>query len=253
MKITPEIIREAIKNEEFIVYYQPKVSLRRYNLAGAEALCRWIHQGKLMQPDSFIPQLERMKEIEEFDFYLLEHICKDIRRWLDEKLKVVKTSVNLSRCHKMDDALLKRLVGIIDKYRVPHQYIEFELLESTTEVDYDDLKKLLIGLTLEGITTSVDDFGIGYSSMNLIKSLPFNVIKIDKSFVPKADSDYRQYTIFKHLISMARDMGLDCIVEGVETVEQIRLLKENKCFIAQGFFFDKPLPPAEFRRRLLEL
>ena len=251
MNVTPQMIIDAMKNEEFIVYYQPKVSLLRYNLAGAEALCRWIHDGKLIQPDLFIPQLEKMEEIAEFDFYLLEHICRDIRKWLDEKLNVVKTSVNLSRCHKMDENLLKRLVETIDKYRIPHQYIEFELLESTMEVNYNELKSLLTGLTLEGITTSVDDFGIGYSSMNLIRTLPWNVIKIDKSFVPKSDSDYRQHTIFRHLISMARDLGLDCIVEGVETVEQVRLLKENKCYLAQGFLFDKPLPPAEFRRRLL--
>ncbi|MCR5217119.1 EAL domain-containing protein [Treponema sp.] len=253
MNISPEMIKEAMNNEEFIVYYQPKVSLHRYNLAGAEALCRWMHNGKLIGPDLFIPQLEKMNEIGEFDFYLLEHICKDIRRWLDDKLNVVKTSVNLSRCHKMDESLLKRLISTIDKYRIPHQYIEFELLESTTEVNYEELKKLLIGLSMEGITTSVDDFGIGYSSMNLIRALPWNVIKIDKSFVPKSDSDYRQHTIFRHLISMARDLGLDCIVEGVETIEQVRLLKENKCYLAQGFFFDKPLPPAEFRRRLTEI
>ena len=248
------IFPESIEKEEFKVYYQPKILLKDYKLAGAEALCRWYHDGRLITPGEFIPVLEQTKAICLLDFYMLEHVCQDIRRWLDEGRRVVKVSVNLSRRHMGDVFLLENILAIIDKYHVPHEYIEIELTETTTDVDFSELKNIVYGLHQQGISTSVDDFGMGYSSLNLIRELPWSVLKIDKSFLPEEKDDSPQkYIMLKHLISLSQDMGLECIVEDVETVEHVKLLKENNCYLAQGFYFDRPLPVCEFEKRLLDM
>ncbi len=243
----------AIENEEFKVFYQPKTQLNNYQLAGAEALCRWFRNGKVISPGEFIPVLEGSKAICTLDFYMLDHVCRDIRRWLDEGREAVKVSVNLSRLHLGDEDLLESILRIIDKYKVPHHFIEIELTETTTDVDYKELKKIVYGLREQDISTSVDDFGVGYSSLNLIREMPWNVLKIDKSFLPtqeEEDNDPSKVKMLRHIITMSQDLGLECIVEGVETAEQVKLLKDCKCYLAQGFYFDRPLPVKEFEQKL---
>lgn len=243
----------AIENEEFKVFYQPKTQLNNYQLAGAEALCRWFRNGKVISPGEFIPVLEGSKAICTLDFYMLDHVCRDIRRWLDEGREAVKVSVNLSRLHLGDEDLLESILRIIDKYKVPHHFIEIELTETTTDVDYKELKMIVYGLREQDISTSVDDFGVGYSSLNLIRELPWNVLKIDKSFLPtqeEEDKDPSKVKMLRHIITMSQDLGLECIVEGVETAEQVKLLKDCKCYLAQGFYFDRPLPVKEFEQKL---
>lgn len=245
--------RNALETEEFLVYYQPKVNLKTYTLAGAEALCRWRHNVDLIPPFHFIPILEESHAICELDFYMLEHVCMDLRKWLDEGKNVVRVSVNFSRQHMGDVDLAERILQIIDSYRIPHQYLEIELTETTTDVAFTDLRKLVDKLQSQGIRTSVDDFGVGYSSLNLIRELPWDVLKIDKSFLPDTiDPTNEKYVMFKYLVAMAQNLGLECIVEGVETVNHIRVLKENQCYMAQGFYFDKPLPKDEFERRFTQ-
>ena len=243
----------AIENEEFKVFYQPKTQLNNYQLAGAEALCRWFRNGKVISPGEFIPVLEGSKAICTLDFYMLDHVCRDIRRWLDEGREAVKVSVNLSRLHLGEEDLLESILRIIDKYKVPHHFIEIELTETTTDVDYKELKKIVYGLREQDISTSVDDFGVGYSSLNLIREMPWNVLKIDKSFLPtqeEEDKDPSKVKMLRHIITMSQDLGLECIVEGVETAEQVKLLKDCKCYLAQGFYFDRPLPVKEFEQKL---
>lgn len=252
-KMIEATLPEAIEREEFHVYYQPKILLKDYRLIGAEALCRWFQNGKIVAPGEFVPILEQSKLICLLDFYMLEHVCRDIRRWLDEGKKVVTVSVNLSRIHMGDMDLLENILAIIDKYQVPHQYIEIELTETGTDVDFKNLKTLVSGLRGVGISTSVDDFGTGYSSINLIRELPWSVLKIDKSFLPGKEEDDQKLIMIKHLIALAQDMNIECIVEGVETVEQVKLLKESNCYLAQGYYFDKPLPVQEFEEKLLEI
>lgn len=243
----------AIENEEFKVFYQPKTQLNNYQLAGAEALCRWFRNGKVISPGEFIPVLEGSKAICTLDFYMLDHVCRDIRRWLDEGREAVKVSVNLSRLHLGDEDLLESILRIIDKYKVPHHFIEIELTETTTDVDYEELKKIVYGLREQDISTSVDDFGVGYSSLNLIREMPWNVLKIDKIFLPtqeEENNDPSKVKMLRHIITMSQDLGLECIVEGVETAEQVKLLKDCKCYLAQGFYFDRPLPVKEFEQKL---
>ncbi|WP_294753717.1 bifunctional diguanylate cyclase/phosphodiesterase [uncultured Ruminococcus sp.] len=247
-----QLFPQALKNEEFKVFYQPKIDIETGELAGAEALCRWFRDGRIVPPMEFIPILEQNTDICQLDFYMLDHVCKDIRRWLDEGRKAVRVSVNLSRKHMMDVDLLEHIINIVDSNNVPHEYIEIELTETTTDVEFRDLKRVVSSLQQKGIYTSVDDFGMGYSSLNLIREIPWNVLKVDRSFLPvDADEDDSTRSImFKYVVAMAKDLGLECVAEGVETDHQVKVLRDNHCIFAQGFLFDKPLPLDEFEKRM---
>ena len=243
---------EALKNEEFHVFYQPKVNILTGEICGAEALCRWFHDGRIVPPMEFIPVLEETSEICKLDFYMLDKVCIHIRQWLDAGKNVVRISVNLSRRHMTNPELLQTIIDIIDSHHVPHQFIEIELTETTTDVEFKDLRRVVDGLHQQNIYTSVDDFGMGYSSLNLIRVVPWNVLKVDRIFLP-LDGEAKDSTrsvMFKHVMAMAKEIGLECIVEGVETPVQLELLRQNDCELAQGYLFDKPLPLEEFEKRL---
>ena len=252
MKKVQNEYRAALEKEEFKVYYQPKVDIENNLIIGAEALCRWVQDNRIIPPDDFIPVLEMNTDICDLDFYMLEHVCQDIRRWLDEGRYVVRISVNFSRKHLVSVDFLDHIINIVDKYEVPHEYIEVELTETTTDVLFGDLKRVVCGLQEQGIWTAVDDFGVGYSSLNLIRDIPWNVLKIDKSIVPKnvEENESISNKMFKHVISLAHDIGLECVIEGVETLDQLEVLRENGCNIAQGYFFDRPLKLTDFESRL---
>ena len=183
---------------------------------------------------------------------MLDCVCSDIRRWLDEGSKVVRISVNFSRKHMMDVDLLEHIISILDRHNVPHEFIEIELTETTTDVEFRDLKRVVSNLQQENICTSIDDFGMGYSSLNLLREIPWNVLKVDRSFLPVDgdNSTSSRAVMFKCVVDMAKELGLECIAEGVETLNQVKLLRENNCMLAQGFLFDKPLPLADFEERL---
>lgn len=253
-KWVESVFEDALQKEEFLVYYQPKVMLKNYRLNGAEALCRWVHDGEVILPYRFIPVLEQSHLICDLDFYVLEHVCRDMSRWQKEGKELVKVSVNLSRVHLGDMDLLEQVLEIVDRYEVPHEYIEIELTETTIDVDFRELKEIVIGLRTQGFSVAVDDFGVGYSSLNLIREMPWKVLKIDKSFLPEGneelEEDEQKRVMLKHIIGMAQNLGLECIAEGVETAEQVTILKENNCYHAQGYLFDKPLPVEQFENRL---
>ena len=200
----------------------------------------------------FIPILEMNTDICRLDYYMLEMVCKDIRRRLDEGKKVVRVSVNFSRKHLLDVDLLENIVRVIEKNKVPYEYIEIELTETNTEVDFKKLQRLVNGLQEVGISAAVDDFGVGYSSLNLVRELPWNVLKIDRSLLPGMENERKKLSniVFGHIVSLANAMGIECITEGVETAEQVGLLKEYGCPYAQGFYYDKPLPIDEYEKKL---
>ena len=244
----------ALRDREFRVYYQPKVDVETGELVGAEALCRWFRGDTMIPPSEFIPFLEQTQDICELDFYMLHSVCADIRRWLDENRKPVRVSVNLSRKHLSDMDLLEHIMKTIDAHQIPHQYIEIELTETTTDVEFRDLKRVVTGLQQCGVFTSVDDFGMGYSSLNLIREIPWNVLKIDRCFLPADNDSDTSVTsmMYRHVVAMALDLGLECITEGVETTKQIEILRRNHCRIAQGFYFDKPMPVEQFEKLLAD-
>lgn len=250
-----EIVKDANRgfiNEEFIVYYQPKMNSKNNRLIGAEALCRWMREGQMVSPDRFIPVLEQSNDICKLDFYMLEHVCRDLRRWIDTGFEVVRISVNFSRVNLTNADFTKKVIEIIDRYKVPHEYIAVELTETAIDVSFETLAKVVNSLNEAGVCTSVDDFGIGYSSLNIIRDLPWKVLKLDRSFLPLPDDkEYEQKKIMlSHMISMVQALGLQCIAEGAEVKEQIDLLAECGCYFIQGYYYDKPLPKEEFEKRL---
>lgn len=242
----------GLKNREFLVFYQPKISLKDNSIAGAEALSRWYRNGTLMMPAEYISDLEQTMDICKLDFYVLDQVCRDLRRWLNEGRQPVRVSVNFSRRHLINLSLTENILEVVDRYQVPHELIEIELTETVTDVEFRDLKRVAGALQEAGVYTSVDDFGIGYSSLNLIREIPWNILKVDKNFLPvnEGADEERQNIMFRHVVSMAKEIGLICVAEGVETIGQVNILRKCGCDIAQGFYYDKPLPVKDFEERL---
>ena len=243
----------ALDNGEFVVYYQPKVDAVTKEICGAEALIRWMRNGKLIYPNSFIPQLENEGSICRLDYFVLESVCKFLRNRKEQRLNLINISVNFSRRHMEEDDLVQNIVKTIDRYGVDHQYIEIELTESGDFQNYEIMSGIVNGLRDNGIRTSVDDFGTGFSSLNMIKNIDLNIIKIDKSFIP-LENDYtdkdRDKIMFGNIINMVKQLGKKTVAEGVETASQYEYLKSVGCDMIQGYLFDKPLTENDFKERL---
>ena len=243
----------ALDNGEFVVYYQPKVDAFTKEICGAEALIRWMRNGKLIYPNSFIPQLENEGSICRLDYFVLESVCKFLRNRKEQGLNLINISVNFSRRHMEEDDLVQNIVKTIDRYGVDHQYIEIELTESGDFQNYEIMSGIVNGLRDNGIRTSVDDFGTGFSSLNMIKNIDLNIIKIDKSFIP-LENDYtdkdRDKIMFGNIINMVKQLGKKTVAEGVETASQYEYLKSVGCDMIQGYLFDKPVTENDFKERL---
>ena len=198
--------------------------------------------------DLFIRQCDlRCKEIG-LVFHL---VCSHIRKWLDEGRKAIRVSVDFSRNNLIDTELPEKIISVIDRYEVPHELVEIEFTETTMDVMFSDLKRVVCGLQEAGVWTAVDDFGVGYSSLNLIRDIPWDVLKVDKSLIPEeGDEESIANKMFRHVIALSQDLGLKCVIEGVEKKEQLDIMKKNDCRIAQGYFFDMPLPIRVFEERL---
>ena len=242
--------KDAIIKKEFVAYYQPKVNLENNMLIGAEALCRWNRGKKLVTPDQFIPVLEKSNRICSLDFYMLETVCKDLASWMDKGKTPVRVSTNFSRKHLGNPNFVADVINIVDEYKIPRSLIVIELTETTTESDLIRLTECVQEFRKAGFDVSVDDFGVGYSSMSMIKDVPFSEIKIDRSFISSDSISDRDMIMMKHIITLADDLGMTTIAEGVETKEQIELLKKYGCYRAQGYIFDKPLIKDDFEKVL---
>ncbi|MBQ5414374.1 MAG: GGDEF domain-containing protein [Schwartzia sp.] len=241
----------ALKNEEFVVYYQPKVKLDDRSLCGAEALVRWQRNGIVVPPEQFVPVLERDGSIHTLDFYVFERICRDQADWRSRGLEPVKISANFSRQHLMDHDCASHILRIMEKYDIPAGLVEIELTEPSGMEDFSRMRDFVGELTKNGIAVSIDDFGTGYSSLNILKNLRVNGIKLDCSFVKTIEQPRpSDHIVLKNVISLINDLGMDVIAEGVETEKQAEFLVENGCGMAQGHLFDKPLPHDLFEERL---
>lgn len=245
----------ALRNNEFEVYYQPKVTSDTREICGAEALVRWKRNGSIVPPSEFIPILEKEGSICTLDFYVLEHVCQLLSRWKKEGRHLTKISINFSRRHLLNKHFVRQFLRILDSYDVPHEYIEAELTESDNFKDYETMSDMLKQLKEHNISTSIDDFGTGYSSLTMLKNTNLDVIKIDKSFIPTEDKinkadEGKDVIMLNNIIQIAQDFGMEIIAEGVENEEQLSYLKSLNCNIVQGFLFDRPLREDEFERKL---
>lgn len=243
--------REALQNGEFQVYYQPKVNIDTKRLCGAEALIRWIKDGRMISPGQFVPILEREGRIIELDFFVFEQVCKDIRKWVDEGISPVRISSNFSKLHLKNPNLSEDVLAIIERYHIDTDFVEIELTESSGYSDFNSLEKFVRDMESAGIYTSIDDFGTGYSSLSMLKDIDVDVVKIDKSFFDSLeDGGKNSANLVENVIRMIKDLDRTVICEGVETEKQVEFLRNTDCNIVQGYLFDKPLPREEFEKRL---
>ena len=243
---------DALKNDEFKAWYQPKYDLKTRKVIGAEALVRWISPTMgFMSPGDFIPLFEQNGFVIQVDYYVLEKTCRLQRERLDAGKAVVPISVNQSRLHMTEDGYLEKMRAIIDKYKLPPNLIELEITE-TMFGDFDkkaarqNAERIVTALKEMGFIISVDDFGAGYSSFSLLSILPMDVIKIDRSVLTGADSSPKMKNILGKVIELGHSLGMRVICEGIETVEEENLLLSLGCRYGQGFLNAKPMPVNDF-------
>lgn len=244
-------MQKALLNNEFMMFLQPKHSISTGKIIGAEALARWNHPTRgMVSPADFIPVFEQNGFIIKLDTFIWEEACKRIRKWINNGISPVPVSVNISREYVNSFDVTSMLLKLISKYDVPISLLELEITESTDNIGVEEIVRKLKD---SGFKMLMDDFGSGYSSLNMLKSTPFDVLKIDKSFLDEFMDTSRGRKIIEHTISMSQDIGLDIIAEGVETLEQAEFLSKCGCDAAQGFFYSKPIPADDFDQRLLEI
>lgn len=244
-------IPNAIDNEEFIVYYQPKVDIsekNEYKVTGAEALVRWMKDGEMIAPGDFIPVLEKSGLVSLVDFYVLERVCMDINGWLARGIEPVKISSNFSRRHLQDSDFADKIEEILNKYQVNPKYIEVEITESYDDEDMQALLRFEKRMHELGISLAVDDFGSGFSSLKMIKNIVADTIKLDKSIIDGIGEENADDIIVSHIIQMVNCLGKGVIAEGVETEKQAQFLRKNGCNSIQGFLFSKPCAKEDFEK-----
>ncbi len=241
----------ALQKREFVVYYQPKIDLSDNSLCGCEALVRWYRDGKLVPPLDFIPILEQDSSICSLDFYVLETVCMDIRNWLNAGITPVRTSVNFSKIHLHNKNLSQDVLDILQKYQLDGKYIEIEITETSGYEDFTTLSDFVNEMKKHGIKISLDDFGIGYSSLTLLKDLNVDIIKLDKSFLQNVSApDPSNDVVIHAIVNMVHALNMQVIAEGVETSVQASYLRNINCHLAQGFLFDMPLTKTDFEKCL---
>lgn len=244
-----ESFEKAIEDNEFEVYFQPKINLDNEKTAGAEALVRWKHKEYgMISPGEFISLFEVNGKICRLDLYVFEIVCKKLNEWKERELPPIKVSVNLSRVHLMEQGIecLKRFKDIKDKYQIPDGQIELELTESMViEIkQLEKIKKIIAQIQACGFLCSLDDFGSGYSSLALLKEFDVDIIKLDRLFF--VNSNEKTWKVVKAFISLAHELNITVVAEGVEEKYQIEKLKEINCDLIQGYVYARPLPEEEF-------
>ena len=246
----------AYNNKEFHAYLQPKVSLHTGKVVGAEALVRWIKaDGTMVMPGKFIDIFERNGFITKVDFAILDQVMEYLRDALAQGEEVVPISVNFSRRHNEYADFVPNILKRLKDYKVPSDLLEVEVTESVFMSDLNKLTNNLETLRDRGVEISVDDFGSGYSSLNLLSKVTVDTVKLDKQFLDDTMNSEREetaLTIIKYLTKMLRHLGFKVLAEGVETSEQLEMLRLADCDIVQGYFYAKPMPIGEFRTFLQE-
>ena len=236
-------LRRAIQNEEFLVHYQPRVSVDSLAITGVEALVRWQHpQLGLISPSEFIPLAEDTGLIVPIGEWVLRTACLQGRRWSDQGFAPIQIAVNISARQFHDRDLSQTVIRILEETGLSPKYLELELTESSIMRDAEFAAGMLNSLKSMGINISIDDFGTGFSSLASLKRLPIDALKVDQSFVREATSDPDDAALVMAIITLAHNLRLRVIAEGVETEDQLRFLQLLRCDEIQGYFFSKPLP-----------
>ncbi|MCR5178379.1 MAG: EAL domain-containing protein [Lachnospiraceae bacterium] len=245
--------QKALDNNEFVVYYQPKYDPQSGRLKGAEALIRWQSpEFGFVSPGRIIPIFEKNGFITKIDHFMIKSVARDQKKWLDQGLTCVPVSVNVSRAHFIESDLAEQIRDMVDEAGTPHNLIEIELTESAF---FDDKKAMIytIGKLKEyGFTVSMDDFGSGYSSLNSLKDMPLDVLKLDAEFFRGENSTERGRIVVAEAIKLAKSLNMRTVAEGVEEgeLDQVRFLADQGCDMIQGYFYAKPMPGGDFEEKM---
>lgn len=242
-------MKSALENHEFVVFYQPKYGLSDNQIAGAEALVRWKHPERgMISPGEFIPVFERNGFITKLDYYVWEQTCIQLRKWMDEGKNPLPISVNLSRISLYNKDIVNVICNLVDSYRIPRRLFQVELTESAYNTNPKAVQDMMQRLREEGFYILMDDFGSGYSSLNVLKDIVVDVLKMDMKFFAGDDREGRGENIMAAVIRMAKWLNMPVVAEGVERIEQVEFLRSIGCEYVQGYYFAKPMPVEEYEK-----
>ena len=245
-------LSQAMENGEFKLYLQPKFNPKDFSVIGAEALTRWVKpDGTIVYPDQFIPILESIGRIVELDLYMFDQVAQFLARNAQAGHRLLPIAVNASVVLAREDQPTQGYSEILEKHNVSARMLEIELTETAVVSEYDRVKRLLTSFQNNGMQTSLDDFGAGYSVLNSVVDIPVNTIKLDRLFLTRCISNSRGTSLLREIVQMVKRLGYQVICEGIETEEQVDLLRSLDCDGAQGFWFSKAIPAEEFEQRYL--
>lgn len=245
-------ITKALENDEFVVYYQPKYSLNVKRFVSSEALVRWNSpKHGLMEPSKFIFIAENAGLIHSIDTYVFKKVCEDLNEAKRRGRRVIPVSINFSLHEFYSVDFLQSVISTIEEYNINPSLIEIEITETTSQTNTFMASSIIRKLKDYGIRVLMDDFGVGFSNIGNLKKIPFDAVKIDKSFIDNIESDQKARAIVKFLIELCQANELEVIAEGVDNKEQVEVLKKAKCNTIQGFYYSKPIPKAEYEKFLL--
>lgn len=243
------IIQNALKNHEFIVYYQPQYKAIRGQLASAEALARWKKpDGSIGMPGEFIPYLEEGSLICELDWQILSEVCRFLKQRMEAGKEVVPIAVNFSRNHLDEGDFAARLCAKTDQMHIPHELIHVEITESSLASDSERIIALVASVRAQGFHVAIDDFGSGLSSLSMVKDVDADILKIDRSLLSDNLANDKDRIVLESIYDFANRLRLTTVAEGVETREQLGFLRTCGCDLIQGFLFAKPMPEEDFAR-----
>ena len=243
-KFIEENMQTAITDRQFMMYLQPKYSIAKNEIIGAEALVRWHHPDRgMIYPNQFIPIIEENGFIKKVDYYIWAEACRFIKKCENAGFKSCPVSVNVSRIHLKDNDCIQVLSDMIKSNDIPKSLLELEITETA---DDQQISMKALQLKEEGFTLLMDDFGSGYSSLNILLETPFDVIKLDKKFMENMMVSGKGKLILEQVVLMANKLELGLLAEGVETKEQVDLLQKIGCDQVQGYYYAKPMPEEEF-------
>lgn len=247
-------MRSALEKEEFRLFLQPKIDLKTGKVYAAEALVRWISDSNvIIYPNDFIPLFEQNGFCTELDLYMFDKVCKQIRYYLDHNIKPIYFSINQTKLLIFQKGYSAKLRAILKKYDIPPHYIVIEVLEDLATNNVDELNLHIKELKALGLSIALDDFGSGYSSLNIVAGLDIDEIKFDREFLMADEPEKikRNHMILRVLSKLAKEMGIRTVVEGVERNEDVEFLKTIDCDMAQGYYYDRPIPAAAFDQKYM--
>lgn len=243
-------MEQALKREEFQIFYQPKHDCRTGELVGAEALVRWTHpEFGFLSPAEFIPVFEQTGFISEVDFYAWKRTCQNQCRWLEKGLRIVPISVNCSRSELLQRDFIRKWFKPLRDAALAPEYMHLEVTESLFAEQFDRLAEVLRECQQRGVKIELDDFGTGYSSLSMFQLLPLDIVKFDMSFVKGLDSP-KLARVMAACVRLVRSLGMKSIAEGVETSQQLEKVKKMGVDAVQGYYYSRPLPREEFEEKL---